>query len=121
MNAYWYDVKSNSVTIISLPGGCTMGFSQSPFTAMSSNVTIYINYEFNLFSNHICSLDSWGTINPKLTYFEPAAKLNREMVRNFAKKIVESTGMIPDFSTHKNRVIPYDLEYGYLDDADYRL
>ncbi|MBK8564836.1 MAG: hypothetical protein IPN76_16240 [Saprospiraceae bacterium] len=117
---YWFDSNNESIGQILLPGGCIIDCIKWVYDGTSANVSINLYYEFNLFSNHICSVGTWGTTTPELTYFEPAAILNRKMMRDFAKKTSEETGMITEFSTQKNRVIPYDM-YGYLDNADYKL
>lgn len=81
--------------------------------------SISINFEHHLFSNNITTSETFGTIEPEFLNFEPAAFINRLIIRNLAFEI---KNIFPDltieFSADKTRIRPYD-NYGFLENADY--
>lgn len=115
---FWFDEDTNKISKVILPGGFVFRFTILPFNPIASNIAIHATFCFNLFSKHILPLDYWVTTAPKLYYFEPAARLNRQLIRSFATKVSEKANLIVEFSPSKNWVFPKD-DFGYLDGADY--
>lgn len=120
-NVYTY--SNNRLDILSLERSICVHYIRSPksYGNLKHHIlnSISLNFEHHLFSNHISTAETFGTIEPEFLYFEPAAKLNRLLIRNFAFEI---KNIFPDltieFSAYKTRIRPYD-NYGFLENADY--
>ena len=113
MPVFWYNNETDELGQSVLPGAVEMIFSTFP------DSVIFTHFNFALFSNHIRRVDPYDMVKPELYYFEPAAKLNRELMRNFALTMKENyPDLIVELSTDRYRVYPRD-DFGFLDGADF--
>ena len=113
MPVFWYNNETDELGKSILPGAFEMIFSTFPDTV------IYTHFRFSLFSNHIRRLPPFDESKPKLYFYEPAAKLNRELMRNFALSMKENwPELIVELDTDRYPVYPRD-DYGFLDGADF--
>jgi hypothetical protein len=113
MPVFWYNNETGKLGKSVLPGAFEMIFSTFP------NTVIYAKFHFALFSNHIRRLPPYDESNPMFYYFEPAAKLNRELMRNFALSMKENCQeLIVELYTDRYPAYPRD-DYGFLDGADF--
>jgi hypothetical protein len=109
---YWYDEKSDQIGKSIMPQGIRINFWNF------GSFTIILSIEFNLFTQHLRLRKDVPEKYTVFPYFEPAAKLNREIFRNFAKAVVQKfPGMVSDFSSELSTVPEHD-EYGYPDGAE---
>jgi hypothetical protein len=109
---YWFDQTTRKLGKSLMPQGCHIVFYNSP------DFCILVYYEYFLFTNHLYkrSVERIPGVPP--LYFEPAAKLNRDLLRNFAKAVEEKFPMLyVEFSSEVDTKPPYD-KYGFPDDAD---
>jgi hypothetical protein len=112
VSAYWYDEELKQIEKVVLPGGGNIVMYTHPRTV------VHLYYMYNWFGNHI--VREWPFIdkNESLYYFEPAAKLNRQMMRNLSAAIQKAfPDIIVEFETHRCRTFPYD-NFGFMDNAD---
>jgi hypothetical protein len=112
VSAYWYDQESKQMEKVVLPGGIDVVMYTHP------NTVAYIHYRYNWFGNHIVRERPYYDRDESLYYFEPAAKLNRQMMRNLSAAIQKAfPDIIVEFETHRCRTFPYD-NFGFMDNAD---
>lgn len=113
MPVYWYNNETDELGKSVLPGAFEMTFMTSPHTI------IFTHFNFAHFSNHIHRAYPFDEIIPKPYYFEPAAKMNRELMRNFALSMKENyPDLIVELITDRYPVYPRD-DFGFLDGADF--
>lgn len=111
---YWYNNETKELGKSILPGAFEMVFLTFPET------TIFVHYEFSFFSNHIRRLPPYNDYSPEFYYFEPAAKLNRELMRTFTSTMAKNyPSLIIEFATDRCSVHPRD-DFGFLDGADFK-
>jgi hypothetical protein len=109
---YWFDQASGQLGKSLMPHGCYIDFWIYPRFCIS------VHYEFFLFTNHLYkrSVERLPGVPP--LYFEPAAKLNRDLLRSFAKAVEQKFPMLyVEFSSEVDTKPPYD-KYGFPEDAD---
>jgi hypothetical protein len=109
---YWYDQVTGQLGKSFMHEGCYISFNNYPTFHIS------VGYGFFLFTNHLYkrSVERLPGVPP--LYFEPAAKLNRDLLRNFAKAVEQKFPMFyVEFSSEVDTKPPYD-KYGFPDDAD---
>lgn len=109
---YWFEEETGSVGMSLMPCGIYITFRNYVDFQFS------LTQEFFLFSNHLQNRDSYSEKYGRFRYFEPAAKLNREIFRNFAREMNKA---FPEFTCEfycETETVPSCDEYGYPDDAE---
>jgi hypothetical protein len=110
---YWFDEQTNQLGKSIMPGGIELKYN-----GKANNWTITTILRFMLFTNHLRCRKMNSPNEDKHLYFEPAAKLNRDIFRNFARAVEESfPELAVEFSTECGS-IPYADNYGYPDNAE---
>jgi len=115
---FFYHDDNDKLEEIILKQGLLLSFSSIKDYKFGSNYGISIDFQHNFFSNHIATLETFGTNNPELYNIEPASIINRLKIRNLALEIKATMPFLEiEFSAYKTRIEPYD-NFGFLEGAD---
>lgn len=110
---YWYNPETEEIGVSIMPGGLFLNYSNN------IKWTLFINIKFMLFTDHLEYRNTEHAYERRFLYFAPAARLNRELFRNFIKKVEEAYPNLEiDFYVSKFSTEPEPDKYGFPDKAE---
>lgn len=114
---YWFNYIENSINEIWLPRGCKISIYKND--KLDYPLHIVLRFYFNLFSNNLLSVATYGKYEKELYYFKPAARINRAIVRNIILELKFKHPEIEiEFSNEIGWLTNFD-EFGFTEETDY--
>lgn len=113
----WFNYLNNNFSQIELPRGCKLSVYLND--KLDVPINIVLKLYFNLFSNNLLSVATYGKNEKELYYFKPAARVNRAIVRNAIIEIkLKYPDVIIEFSNEIGWFNNFD-EYGFTEKTDF--
>ncbi|HMS30446.1 MAG TPA: hypothetical protein PKD32_11380 [Saprospiraceae bacterium] len=114
---YWFDYIKNTISEICLPKGCKLSIYKND--NLEYPISIVLRFYFNLFSNNLVSVESYGKYEKELYYFKPAARINRAIVRNAILELkIKHPEIEIEFNNEIGWLSNFD-EFGFTEETDF--
>ncbi len=110
---HWFNPETEELGMSIMPGGLFINYSNNSYW------TFILRLKFMLFTDHLECRNSRYANEKRFLYFAPAARLNRELFRNFIKKVEETYPNLEiEFHVDKFWTKPEPDKYGFPDNAE---
>lgn len=113
---YWYDYMNKNISEIILPRGCKVSIHKND--KLEVPINIVLRFYFNLFSNNLLSVPTFGKYERELYSFKQAARINRALVRSIILELkLKHPEMDVEFYNDIRYLTHFDVN-GFTDATD---
>ena len=113
----WFNSQNRELKEINLPLGCRLIINKND--KLDDSVSIFLHFNFNLFSNNLLSIARYGKSEKELYYFKPAARINRALVRSAVLELkLKHPEVEIEFNNEIGWLSNFD-KYGFTEETDY--